>query len=181
MKLPSGGFAMRLRLAKRRAHHRRGVTDVTGIFPPNQCAHSAETRFTVTSLVRPHRNGSPRSWRGRRRSRIVWERSLGLSLLPHHSGYDRKEERDHQQPQEVTDDHPPRRENPKILGQSSYPHDAPPRKVVPCSNDPRGTSFPTKIMERRDQQPETLFDPLIALLTSDLWRGFSRLPRSQFD
>jgi hypothetical protein len=36
-------------------------------------------------------------------------------------------------------------------------------------------------MERRDQQPETLFDPLIALLTSDLWRGFSRLPRSQFD
>ena len=153
MGLPSDGVAMRLRLAERRVHH---VTNVTGILPPDQCAHSAETRFTVTSLIRPHRNGSPRSWRGRRRSRIVGERSLGLSLLPHHSGYDRKEERDHQQPQEVTDDHPSRRENPKILGQSSYPHDAPPRKVVPCSNDPRGTSFPTKIMERRDQQPETL-------------------------
>ena len=105
----------------------------------------------------------------------------GCPSLPHHSGYDRKEERDHQQPQEVTDDHPPRRENAKILGQSSYPHDAPPRKVVPCTNDPRGTSFPTKITERRYQQPETLFDPLIALLTSGLWRGFSRLPRSQFD
>ena len=135
--------------------------------PPDQCAHSAETQFTVTSVIRPHRNRSPRhskSWRGRRRSRIVWERSLGLSLLPHHSGYDRKEERDHQQPQEITDDHPPRRENAKILGQSSYPHDAPPRKVVPCSNDPRGTSFPTKIMERRDQQPETLFDPSLLSL-----------------
>jgi hypothetical protein len=56
-----------------------------------------------------------------------------------------------------------------------------PRNAVPCANDPRGTSFPTKIMERRYQQPETLFDPLIALLTSDIWRGFSRLPRSQFD
>ena len=153
MRLPSGGVAMRLRLTERRAHH---VTNVTGILPRTSVPTVRKTRFTVTPVIRPHRNGSPRSWRGRRRSRIVGERSLGLSLLPHHSGYDRKEERDHQQPQEVTDHHPPRRENPKILGQSSYPHDAPPRKVVPCSNDPRGTSFPTKIMERRDQQPETL-------------------------
>ena len=133
---------MHLRLAKRRAHHRRCITDVTGIFPPDQCAHSAETRFTVTSLVRPHRNGSPRSWRGRRRSRIVGERSLGLSLLPHHSGYDRKEERDHQQPQEITDDHPPRRENAKIPGQSTCPHDAPPRDATPGTNAPKGTLFP---------------------------------------
>jgi hypothetical protein len=36
---------MRLRLAERRAHHRRCATDVTGNFPPDQCAHSAETRF----------------------------------------------------------------------------------------------------------------------------------------
>jgi hypothetical protein len=139
------------------------VKDVTGILPPDQCAQSAETQFTVTSVIRPGRNESPRhprSWQGCRRARIVREWSLGLSLLPHHSGYDRKEERDHQQPQEVTDDHPPRRENAKILGQSSYPHDAPLRKVVPCPNGQKGTSFPTKIMERRYQQPETLFDPM---------------------
>ena len=91
-------------------------------------------------------------------------RSLGLSLLPHHSRYDRKEKCDHQQPQEVTDDHPPRRENPKILGQSSYLHDAPPRKVLPCSNNSRGISFPTKIIKRRGKQLEMDFDPSLLSL-----------------
>jgi hypothetical protein len=144
---------MRLRLAERRAHH---VTNVTGILPPDQCAHSAE------NAVYSHVRHSPtQEWIAH-----LWERSLGLSLLPHHSGYDRKEERDHQQPQEITDDHPPRRENAKIFGQSSYPHDAPLRKVVPCPNGQKGTSFPTKIMERRYQQPETLFDPMAGIFAS---------------
>ena len=38
-------------------------------FPPDQCAHSAETRFTVTSVIRSLSHS--RSWRGSRRSRIV--------------------------------------------------------------------------------------------------------------
>ena len=65
----------------------------------------------------------------------------GVPPSPHHSGDDRKEERDHQQPEDIADDHPPRRENAKIIGQSTCPHDAP-RKAIPGSNAPRGASFP---------------------------------------